>query len=274
VNPVYPEAGANPEAGTKLEVRNLSFAYGAQEVLRDVSFTLEQGELLAMLGPNGAGKSTLFRCVLGFERNYAGEVLLNGAGIKTKSPAELARHIAYVPQTHYPSFNYSALDMALMGTASQGKEWSLPGAAQREAAEEALERMAISHLRERGFRSLSGGEQQLVLIARALAQKARLLVMDEPTANLDYGNQIRLLFQIKALSRQGYSIILSTHNPDHAFLFADRVLALHNHRVAASGPPGEVLSAGLIETLYGVRVLIHRDGQGTLSCTPCIEPSG
>ncbi|MDR2404594.1 MAG: ABC transporter ATP-binding protein [Spirochaetaceae bacterium] len=258
--------------GPVLEVRRLSFSYGDHQVLRDISFSLEQGELVGMLGPNGAGKSTLFRCMLGLERNYTGEVQLNGGEIKTKGPAELSRHIAYVPQIHYPSFNYSALDMVLMGTASQGREWSLPGRSQRKAAEEALDRLGIAHLRERGFRYLSGGEQQLVLIARALAQQARILMMDEPTANLDYGNQIRLLLQIKALSRQGYSIILSTHNPDHAFLCAGRVLALQDRGLAASGPPAEVLTAGLIESLYGIRVLIHRDQQGTLSCVPRIDP--
>jgi iron complex transport system ATP-binding protein len=258
--------------GPILEVRRLSFSYGELQVLRDICFSLEQGELVGMLGPNGAGKSTLFRCILGLERNYTGAVLLNGGEIKTKRPEELARHIAYVPQSHYPSFNYSALDMVLMGTASQGREWSLPGPSQRKAAEEALDRLGITHLRERGFRYLSGGEQQLVLIARALAQQARLLMMDEPTANLDYGNQIRLLLQIKALSRQGYSIILSTHNPDHAFLCADRVLALRDRGIAAAGPPAEILTAGLIESLYGVRVMVRRDEQGTLSCVPRIEP--
>jgi iron complex transport system ATP-binding protein len=183
-------------------------------------------------------------------------------------PAELAKLIAYVPQVHYPSFNYSALDMVLMGTAAQSKEWAMPNARQRAAAAEALDRMGMSPFRNRGFRQLSGGEQQLVLIARALAQQARLLVMDEPTANLDYGNQIRVLLQIKQLSRQGYSIILSTHNPDHAFLFTDRVLALHNNRLAASGAPAEVLTEKLITELYGVPVIIRRDSNGVPNCMP------
>ncbi|MDR1955679.1 MAG: ABC transporter ATP-binding protein, partial [Treponema sp.] len=172
------------QIAASLEVRNLSFAYGKHRVLQDVGFTVQPGELLGMLGPNGAGKSTLFRCILGLEKNHTGQVLLEGKGIETKSPAALAKQIAYVPQTHYPSFNYSALDMVLMGTAAQGKEWSLPSRAQRQGAEEALERLGIAQLRLRSFRQLSGGEQQLVLIARALAQKAPLLVMDEPTANL------------------------------------------------------------------------------------------
>jgi iron complex transport system ATP-binding protein len=252
----------------RLEVRNLSFAYGDRQVLEEISFSLGQGELLGMLGPNGSGKSTLFRCILGLEKKHSGQVLLDGEGIETKSPGELARSVAYVPQTHYPSFNYSVLDMVLMGTAAGLRAWSLPGKKQRRTAEEALERLGIAHLRLRDFRRLSGGERQLVLIARALAQEAGLLVMDEPTANLDYGNQLKVLFQIKDLSGQGYSIILSTHNPDHAFLFTGRVLALHHRRIAAAGPPSEVLTADLIAELYGVRVSIRRDGEGNLSCVP------
>lgn len=260
----------NQEAPQKpaLEVRGLSFSYGNNPVLEDIGFTMGSGVLLGLLGPNGAGKSTLFRCLLGLEKSHPGTVLLDGQDIKTLTPAALAKRIAYVPQIHYPSFNYSALDMVLMGTAAQGKEWSIPNTRQREAASAALEQLGMGKFRDRGFRQLSGGEQQLVLIARALAQDARLLVMDEPTANLDYGNQIRVLLQVKELSRQGYSIILSTHNPDHAFLFADQVLALHSKRIAASGAPGEVLTGELITRLYGVPVTIRRDSRGIPSCLP------
>ncbi|MDR2485302.1 MAG: ABC transporter ATP-binding protein [Treponema sp.] len=254
-----------------LEARNVSFAYGKRAVLQDVSFTLSSGKLFALLGANGAGKSTLFRCILGLEPPQTGEVSLNGENIRKKSPAQLARHIAYIPQIHYPAFNYSALDMVLMGTAAQGREWSPPGAAQRQAAEEAMERIGFAHLRFRGFRELSGGEQQLVLIARALAQKASLLVMDEPAASLDYGNQFRVLRHIKALNRQGYGIILSTHNPDHAFLFADHALALHDTRIIASGAPAEVLTEQLITTLYGIPVAIRREEQGITTCVPIID---
>jgi iron complex transport system ATP-binding protein len=251
-----------------VEVRKLSFSYGRNEVLRDIDFRVGDGELVGMLGPNGAGKSTLFRCLLGLEKNYTGTILLNGEPVENISPEVLARSIAYVPQTHYPSFNYSAFDMVLMGTAAQGREWAQPNESQKRNALSAMEELGITRFIDRGFRQLSGGERQLVLIARALAQKAVMLVMDEPTANLDYGNQLRVLMQIKKLSRAGYGVMLSTHNPDHAFLFADRVLALHKSRLAASGPPGRVLTAGLIKRLYGVEVRLRRDEQGILSCTP------
>jgi iron complex transport system ATP-binding protein len=253
-----------------LEVKKLSFSYGNNAVLRDVDFSTADGELVAMLGPNGAGKSTLFRCILGLEKNYTGEIFLDGEPIQNQSSETLARRIAYVPQTHYPSFNYSAFDMVLMGTAAQGREWAQPNESQKQNAAAAMEKLGITRFADRGFRQLSGGEQQLVLIARALAQKATLLVMDEPTANLDYGNQLRVLMRIKELSRTGYGVILSTHNPDHAFLFADRVLALHEHRLAASGPPADCLTADLIERLYGVEVRLRSDDRGVLSCVPIV----
>ncbi|AEF80614.1 ABC transporter ATP-binding protein [Leadbettera azotonutricia] len=253
----------------KLEVQNLSFAYGPRTILRDLNFYVGKGELMAMLGPNGAGKSTLFRCIMGFEKNFEGQVLLSGENIRGKSPEALAKNIAYVPQSHHPGFNYSAFDMTLMGTAAMEKEWVQPGKKQTKAAADALKQLGIYEFRDRGFRLLSGGEQQLVLIARALAQQAEILIMDEPTANLDYGNQFRVLFKIQELCRQGYSIMYSTHNPNHAFMFAHKALVLHESRIAALGTPEEVLTEELIHRLYGVPVLIHRDSLGNLSCSPC-----
>jgi iron complex transport system ATP-binding protein len=264
-------ASASASTDILLDARKLGFAYGDRVILKDIDFSLTRGELLGLLGPNGVGKSTLFRCILGLEKGYSGLVLLEGGNIRHKSPRLMAKTIAYVPQNHYPSFNYSVLDMVLMGTAAQGKEWASPDARQRQHAADALERLGIADFGNRDFIRLSGGEQQLVLIARALAQQATLLVMDEPTANLDYGNQIRVLLQVKALSRQGYSIIMSTHNPEQAFLFIDRVLALHNGIIAADGPPSQVLTSELIRTLYNVEVRLRRDEAGGISCMPLLR---
>jgi iron complex transport system ATP-binding protein len=254
-----------------LEARDLSFSYGARLILQNISFTLERGELLGLLGPNGSGKTTLFRSILGLDHRYAGDVFLEGENIRHKNPAGMARLAAYVPQAHHLSFNYSVMDMVLMGTSSGKREWALPGQHQKDAAMEALAKINFTEFQSRNFRELSGGEQQMVLIARALAQGTRILIMDEPTANLDYGNQLRLLMTIRDLSKQGYSILLSTHNPDHAFLFAGRVLALHNHEIAAIGPPAAVLTAELIHTLYGVNVRLRKDEQGVLSSVPVLE---
>jgi len=253
-----------------LESRNLCFSYGECAILKNVSFSLEQGELLGLLGPNGSGKTTLFRCVLGLDNNYKGEVFLEGENIRNKNPAEMSRLVAYVPQAHHPTFNYTVMDMVLMGTTSGKREWAMPGHRQKAAAEEALAKINFLDFKNRNFRELSGGEQQMVLIARALAQQTRILVMDEPTANLDYGNQLRLLMIISGLSKSGYSILLSTHNPDHAFLFANRVLALHKHELAAIGTPSDVLTPELIHTLYGVKVRLRKDEHGILSSVPLL----
>jgi iron complex transport system ATP-binding protein len=257
----------NTPAVNLLEAQNLSFAYQDHPVLEEVELSLRKGELLAILGPNGAGKTTLFRCLLGLEK-YRGHIRVNGTDLARLHPRELAKKIAYVPQTNYPSFNYSVFEMTLMGTAAQNSEWSQPGPAQEKAALDALERTGIAHLLDRGFRAISGGEQQLCLVARALAQQTETLIMDEPTANLDYGNQIHVLSRIKELCRQGCGIIISTHNPDHAFLFADRVAVLHHRRIRAAGSAAAVLTADLLAELYGIPVSLNRDSSGRIYLTP------
>ena len=179
-----------------LEVRNLSFSYGSHRVLQNVSFRAREGELLAVLGPNGVGKSTMFHLLLGLEKSRFGTLWIDGEPVDSAS-ALLARQIAYVPQSHYPSFNYSVTDMVLMGTTVQVHGFASPGLKQMAQAEDAMEQMGITHLRDRGYLQISGGERQLVLVARALAQQAKILILDEPTANLDYGNQLRVLSRIK-----------------------------------------------------------------------------
>jgi iron complex transport system ATP-binding protein len=240
-----------------IEVLNLSFSYGEQPVLEDVSFTAESNELLSILGPNGVGKTTLFRCILGLLTGYKGEILLDGINIKRLRIEEMARLIAYIPQIHYPSFNYSVFDMVLMGTSVQVSAISTPGRKQRKLVETALKRLGIYHLKDRGYTRISGGERQLVLLARALVQQAKILVLDEPTSNLDFGNQVRVLTEIKSLAREGYTVIQATHNPDQTFLFSDTVMAMKDGRVLAWGPPDEIYTADLIYSLYGVEVAME-----------------
>jgi iron complex transport system ATP-binding protein len=235
-------------------VENLSFSYDTRPVLNDVSFTVEENQLLSVLGPNGVGKSTLFNCILGLLNNYRGTIRVDGQDIRQVSIRDMAKRIAYIPQSHYPSFNYTVFDMVLMGTTHQISVFSTPGKKQIERAEQALQRMGIEHLSKRGFNMISGGERQLTMIARALAQNAHILIMDEPTANLDFGNQIRVLSQIKSLTNDGYTIIQSTHNPDQTFLFSDLVLALKNGAVFACGRPAEIVNRELIRSLYGVDI--------------------
>ena len=174
-------------------VNNLSFSYGPRQVLRNVSFQAQRGEVLSVLGPNGAGKSTLFRCMLGLLTPTSGGTQIDGRDVAHMGASQLSRAIAYIPQSHNPVFNFSVLDMVLMGTTAQLGRFSAPGATQRAQAEEALAQLGIAHLRDRGYCRISGGERQLVLIARAMAQQARILVMDEPSASLDFGNRLRVM---------------------------------------------------------------------------------
>jgi len=235
-----------------LSVRDLSFGYkGVDPVLKELSFHAQGGELVSLLGKNGAGKSTLFKCILGLIRDYAGKIEINGEDMRNVSAKELARRVAYIPQSHYPSFNYSVLDMVLMGAANQLSSMGSPGKRQEEQALAALEKTGILHLASRGFAQISGGEQQLVLMARALLQNAGIWILDEPLASLDYGNQIRVLKQLRQLASEGYLILQSIHNPDQAYRYSDRILGMSDGKVICDGSPEEVMDAELIHVLYG-----------------------
>ena len=239
-----------------IEVRDLSFSYGDRPVLQGVSFRVEKGEFLSILGPNGVGKSTLFRCVLGLLSGYTGTVLVDGVDARSFSVREAARHIAYIPQSSHPIFNYSVFDIVLMGRTSGLSAFRSPRKEDREVCAWALGKVGIPHLSDRCFHRLSGGEQQLVLLARALVQKAPILMLDEPTANLDFGNQLRVLEQCRSLAREGYTVIQTTHNPEQSYLFSDRILAIQHGRVLTEGSPREVLTEETIRALYGVEVRI------------------
>ena len=222
----------------KLTVKELTYTYrGGHTALRNISFAARQGELLSVLGPNGAGKSTLFRCILGGLPDYGGAILLDGRDARTLDQRALAAHIAYIPQIHRPTFGYSVLDTVLMGLTRQLSPFRSPSAQQEQQALATLEQLGVVHLTYRNFAELSGGEQQLVLIARALCQQADILVMDEPTSSLDYGNQLRVLRCVHDLSRQGYTVVLSTQDPQHALRFSDRVLAAAPDVVIDVGEP-------------------------------------
>ena len=240
----------------ELEVYNLTFSYEKYAVLHELSFAIQKGTLTAVLGANGAGKSTLFRCLLGFLKPQAGEILLSGKPLPAYTRRERAAKIAYIPQTSEPIFNYTVLDTVLMGTTGTMNVLQRPGTRERETALQSLRQLGIEALAERGISQISGGERQLTLIARALVQNAEILIMDEPTANLDYGNQQRVLKQIRGLTGRGYTVLLSTHNPEHALRYAHRVLALQDGRVLADGPTESVLTPELILRLYGVQATI------------------
>ncbi|MBN2794117.1 MAG: ABC transporter ATP-binding protein [Clostridia bacterium] len=247
-----------------IDVKNLSFSYGKRKVLQDINFHIEQGQKVAILGPNGVGKSTLFKCLLGLEHQYGGEITIEGENLKKLSCKALAKKIAYIPQSHPLTFDYSVMDMVVMGTAHQFPWFASPNKEAYEAGILALEQLKMVSFKNRIFNQLSGGEKQMVLIARALAQKASILVLDEPTSNLDYGNQVLVLNQVETLSREGYTIILSTHNPQHAMKYADVVIALSDQRIVAIGEPKVVINAALLKELYKTDVVIHWIGDDAM----------
>lgn len=252
-----------------LEISKLAFGYGGRTVGAGVSLSLATGEVLALLGPNGAGKTTLFKTILGLLPVMAGDINLDGKLLSAWPRRERARRIAYVPQAHAALFPFTALDVVLMGRAPHLAPFSSPGARDRAIAMEALAGLGMAHLSGRAYTEISGGERQMALIARALAQEPSILVMDEPTANLDYGNQMRVLSHIRALATRGLSIVLSTHNPDHAFLVADRVALLHSSRLVAVGPPADILTPDALKRLYDIDVVIGSiDGSTARLCAP------
>lgn len=255
-----------------ISVENLSFSYKDRTVLDNVSFSVRGGSMTAVLGPNGVGKSTLFKCILGLLADYRGKITISGAETKNLSAEKLAALAAYIPQSHDTAFNFSVFDMVLMGTTARLRGFRVPSDEQTEITLQALERLNISFLKDRDYRKISGGERQLVLIARALAQRAEVLIMDEPTANLDYGNSLRVLDQMRSLADQGYTILFSTHSPDQVFLYADRVLALSDQRILADGAPKETISADLIKKLYGVDVVIESLYGDKIRC--CVPQNG
>jgi iron complex transport system ATP-binding protein len=254
-----------------LEVRGLAFGFPGRTVGREVSFGLAAGELMCVLGPNGGGKTTLFRTLLGLLPRQAGSIGLAGEALESLSRGRIARLVGYVPQGHADYFAYSVLEFVLMGRTSHLDAYSMPGRRDRAVAERALESLNISHLAARPVTEISGGERQLALVARALAQEPRLLVLDEPTAGLDYGNQVRVLERMLRLADTGIAVLFSSHDPDHAFLCAQRALLLAEGRSLALGSPAEVINAEMLERVYGVsgRVLALEEGGHT--CLPALR---
>ncbi len=237
-----------------VEVKDLNFSYGEHQVLHDISFSVGKGEFVSILGSNGVGKSTLFRCVLGLLQGFTGSVFIDGCDIKKLSVREMSRHVAYIPQDCSPAFNYSVEDIVLMGTTAGLGTFRTPRAAELEKVDWALDKIGISGLRNRCFHHISGGERQLAVIARALVQDAKILMLDEPTASLDFGNQMLVLSQAKALAAEGYTVIQTTHNPEHSYMFSDRVLALKDGRLLAEGAPADIITKEIICSLYGIDV--------------------
>ena len=255
-----------------IDVKNLSFSYGHHEVLHDLSFSIPDNMLVNVLGPNGVGKSTLFRCILCLNANWTGEITVNGKNLRDLSVRERSREIAYIPQSHSSTYDYDVLDVVLMSAGGNIGLFGTPKKQHVDRAWEALDRVGIASLGHRPYTQISGGEKQLVLIARAIAQNARTIVMDEPTSALDYGNTVRVLSTVRQLAREGMSIVQSTHQPDQAFLYSDRTLVINEGRVHAFGDPKDVITKELVSTIYHVDVEVNSlYGDKVRVCVPVRE---
>jgi iron complex transport system ATP-binding protein len=256
----------------QLAARDLSIGYRNHLVGSNIALTLDAGEVLCLLGPNGAGKTTLFRTLLGLQRALGGTVLIDERPVERMRPAEIARQMAYVPQAHATEFSYTVLDVVLMGRTARLKPFASPGAADEKIARDKLAVLGILDLAEHDYTRIPGGQRQLALIARALAQEAPILVMDEPTASLDFGNQAMVLGRIRDLASEGYGIVLSTHDPDHALLVATRVAVIAEGGLRAVGAPQDVVTAEMLSAIYRTAVIVEDTPSGRRVCVPAWEP--
>jgi iron complex transport system ATP-binding protein len=265
------------EAGVVMELRAaaLSYGYPGRTIGTDVDVALTAGEVVCVLGPNGGGKTTLFRTLLGLLPVQAGHIALGGRPLQDWSRRNVARVVGYVPQAHTAHFAFTVREIVLMGRTAHVTAFAAPSHRDLQAAEAALATLGIGHLADRVYTEVSGGERQLTLIARALAQEAELLLLDEPTASLDFGNQLRVLDQLRGLAEQGIGVLFSTHDPDHAFLCAERVLMLRDGRILAAGRPDDVVTRDNLRQLYGVEVEVVMatlpDGRTSRLCVPGLQ---
>ena len=255
-----------------LALHQVAAGYGQERILNDISFELATGEMTCLLGPNGSGKSTLFKAILKLISLQDGDISIQGENISYWHHGRLARFIGYIPQAHVPPFPYRALDVVLMGRTSHMGIFSNPREKDAAVAEQAMTTLNIDHLKEKTYTEMSGGERQLVLIARALAQEPHILITDEPTNSLDFGNQLLVLEKMRRLANAGMTIFMASHFPEHALLYADKVILLKDGMIIGMGPPKETLTVEQIYNLYGVKVRMVEastaDGSRVHLCVP------
>lgn len=260
------------QTGLVYEVNNISFGYPGYDslVLDGASLKLGRGEILCILGPNGAGKTTLLNCMAGLLTPKSGEIKLCGRNIRTMKEKEIASLAGYVPQLHTPAFDYSVLDFVLMGRAPDTGLFSRPGKEEEQKCMDVLEGMGLAHLASKSYLDISGGERQQLLIARAIVQEPEVVLFDEPTAHLDYGNQHRVLRRIKQMAAEGYSVAITTHNPDHALLLGDQAAIVSKDGKIVQGDSSDILTEETLSEVYGMNICIRYLEE--LGRTACLVP--
>lgn len=254
------------------EVNNITFKYDGSDrkVLDNASLTLDKGDILCILGPNGAGKTTLLNCMAGLLKPESGDIELQGKSLASMSEREIAGTVAFVPQLHTPTFDYSCIDFVLMGRAPRTGVFSRPSEEEVLMCRKVLDEMGIGHLADKSYMEISGGERQQLLIARAIVQEPEVVLFDEPTAHLDYGNQHRVLEKIKKMASEGYSVVITTHNPDHALLLGDKAAIVDRSGHIVQGNSSEILTEERLTEVYGIDLKIQY--LETIGRTACLVP--
>ena len=254
------------------EIKQVTFSYPGSDrkVLDGADLTLSEGQILCILGPNGAGKTTLLNCMAGLLQPQSGQISLCGRALETMKEKDIARLVGYVPQLHTPAFDYRVLDFVLMGRSPQMGAFGRPKAGDEAICLEVLESMGIGHLAEKSYRNISGGERQQVLIARAIVQQPRVVLFDEPTAHLDYGNQHRVLERIRQMAEEGFSVVITTHNPDHALLLGDQAAIVSRDGTIMQGSSEEIITEETLRRIYGIDLQLLWVGE--LGRKACLVP--
>jgi iron complex transport system ATP-binding protein len=251
-----------------MEVIDATFTYdGTKNIFENISFKVGRGDVFCILGANGAGKTTLIKCLTGLLAPSSGKVLLNNINLHSLNASEIAKEIGYIPQIHNSTFAFTVLDVVLMGRSPHLDIFESPSDKDVKIADKALKTLNIAHMRDKPYTEISGGEQQLVFIARVLTQEPDILILDEPTSHLDFGNQIRTLDVIERLAKNGLSILMSSHFPDHAFISANKVAILKDKNFIDIGTPSEVITEENMEETYGIKVKIV-DVDNRKACIP------
>ena len=261
----------------KLEVKNATFSYNTTgNIFENLSFSVTDDDVFCILGPNGCGKTTLLKCLSGMEKLKQGEVLLDGKNILYMKRDKIATLLGYIPQEHSSTFPFTVLQIVLMGRAPYLNAFSSPSQKDILIAEEAIERVGIAHLKNNRYTRISGGERQLTLLARVLAQQPKILLLDEPTSHLDFKNQTLILKMIQKLAREGLSIIMASHFPNHAFLYSNRVAMMNDGKFIAIGNPDEAMTEKNLRATYGmdIRIFSLIDPTSGDNVRFCIPASG